>query len=285
MDLEEIILEAIRTAETAIPSDVFEHIRIAYENETNQVSKSQLNSILDNVKYAKEKKLPICQDTGTQTFFLDVGFDFPYKREIVSAITISVAKATNLYYIRPNAVDPFSGKNPGNNVGRFIPYINWFLREGNDATIYVLPKGGGSENASALGMLKPGEGMKGIKKFVVEQVIKAGANPCPPTIIGLGIGGGSDLSMILAKRALLRPLGQRHEEKRVADLELELIGLLNKTEVGTMGWGGKISVLDVHIEYAYRHPASLPVGLVVQCWADRRAIIKIDAKGNVEVKQ
>ena len=285
MNIEETILEAIRTAETSIPYDVFEHIRIAHENETNQVSKSQLNSILDNVKYAKEKKLPICQDTGTQTFFLDVGFDFPYKKEIVNAITASVAKATNLYYIRPNAVDPFTGKNPGNNVGRFIPYINWFLRDGNDGTISVLPKGGGSENASALGMLKPGEGIKGIKKFVVEQVIKAGANPCPPTIIGLGIGGGSDLSMILAKRALLRPLGQRHEEKKVADLELELLDILNKTDVGTMGWGGKTSVLDVHIEYAYRHPASLPVGLVVQCWADRRAIIKIDSKGNVEVKQ
>ncbi|MDP8011584.1 MAG: fumarate hydratase [Thermoplasmata archaeon] len=285
MNIEETILEAIRTAETSIPYDVFEHIRVAYENETNEVSKSQLNSILDNVKYAKEKKLPICQDTGTQTFFLDVGYDFPYKKEIVNAITASVAKATNLYYIRPNAVDPFTGKNPGNNVGRFIPYINWFLREGNDATIYVLPKGGGSENASALGMLKPGEGIKGIKKFVVDQVIKAGANPCPPIIVGLGIGGGSDLSMIIAKRALLRPLGQRHEEKRVADLELELLDLLNKTEVGTMGWGGRTSVLDVHIEYAYRHPASLPVGLVVQCWADRRAIIKVDSSGKVEVKQ
>lgn len=285
MNLEDTILEAIRTAETSIPFDVFEHIRIAYEKETNEVSKSQLNSILENVKYAKDKKLPICQDTGTQTFFVDVGFDFPYKKEIVNAITTSVSKATGLYYIRPNAVDPFSGKNPGNNVGRFIPYINWYLRDGKDAIIYVLPKGGGSENASALGMLKPGEGIKGMKKFVVEQIIKAGANPCPPTIVGIGIGGGSDLSMILAKRALLRPLGQRHEEQRVAELELEMLDLLNKTEVGTMGWGGKTSVLDVHIEYAYRHPASFPVGLVVQCWADRRAVIKIDEKGNVEVKQ
>ncbi len=214
-----------------------------------------------------------------------MGFDFPFKKELVNSIIRAVSRATSLYYIRPNAVDPFTGKNPGNNVGRYIPYINWFLREGDDATVYVLPKGGGSENASALSMLKPGEGIKGIKKFVVDQLVKAGANPCPPTIIGLGIGGGSDLSLILAKKALLRPLGVRHEEKRVADLELELLELANRTGVGTMGWGGSVSVLDVHIEYAYRHPASLPVGMVVQCWADRRAKIHIDSKGNVEVKQ
>ncbi|MGC9137923.1 MAG: fumarate hydratase [Thermoplasmata archaeon] len=285
MELENVILDAIKLAETTIPSDVYEHLNLAYNKEKNEISRSQLKSILDNVEYAREKSLPICQDTGTQTFFLDVGFDFPFKKELVNSIIKAVSSATSLYYIRPNAVDPFTGKNPGNNVGRYIPYINWFLREGNDATVYVLPKGGGSENASALSMLKPGEGIKGIKKFVVDQLVKAGANPCPPTIIGLGIGGGSDLSLILAKKALLRPLGVRHEEKRVADLELELLELANRTGVGTMGWGGSVSVLDVHIEYAYRHPASLPVGMVVQCWADRRAKIHIDSKGNVEVKQ
>ncbi|MEL9999464.1 MAG: fumarate hydratase [Thermoplasmata archaeon] len=285
MDLESVIVEAIRKAETTIPSDVYNHLLLAYKNESNEISKSQLKSIIDNVEYAKEKSLPICQDTGTQTFFLDVGYDFPYKKEMINSIVNSVSKATSFYYIRPNAVDPFSGKNPGNNIGRYIPYINWYLREGDDAIIHVLPKGGGSENASALAMLKPGEGIKGIKKFVVDQVIKAGANPCPPIIVGLGIGGGSDLSMILAKRALLRPLGHRHEEKRVADLELELLDLLNKVGIGTMGWGGNISVLDVHIEYAYRHPASLPVGLVVQCWADRRANIHIYKDGKVEVTQ
>ncbi|MFP3318318.1 MAG: fumarate hydratase [Thermoplasmata archaeon] len=285
MDIEKSILEAIRLAETTIPEDVYKHLKMAYSMEENEISKSQLQSILDNVEYAREKKLPICQDTGTQTFFVDIGYDFPFKKELVNSIVNAVSKATQNYYIRPNAVDPFSGKNPGNNVGRFIPYINWFLRDGDDATINVLPKGGGSENASALAMLKPGEGIKGIKKFVIDQLVKAGANPCPPTIIGLGIGGGSDLSLIIAKRALLRPLGQRHEEKRIADLELELLDLANKTGVGTMGWGGKVSVLDVHIEYAYRHPASLPVGMVVQCWADRRSKVHIDSKGNVEVVQ
>jgi len=285
MDIEKSILEAIRLAETTIPEDVYKHLKMAYSMEENEISKSQLQSILDNVEYAREKQLPICQDTGTQTFFVDVGFDFPFKKELVNSIVNAVSKATQNYYIRPNAVDPFSGKNPGNNVGRFIPYINWFLRDGDDATINVLPKGGGSENASALAMLKPGEGIKGIKKFVIDQLVRAGANPCPPTIIGLGIGGGSDLSLIIAKRALLRPLGQRHEEKRIADLELELLDLANKTGVGTMGWGGKVSVLDVHIEYAYRHPASLPVGMVVQCWADRRSKVHIDSKGNVEVVQ
>ncbi|MEM3482465.1 MAG: fumarate hydratase, partial [Thermoplasmata archaeon] len=156
MDLESVIVEAIRKAETTIPSDVYNHLLLAYKNESNEISKSQLKSIIDNVEYAKEKSLPICQDTGTQTFFLDVGYDFPYKKEMINSIVNSVSKATSFYYIRPNAVDPFSGKNPGNNIGRYIPYINWYLREGDDAIIHVLPKGGGSENASALAMLKPG---------------------------------------------------------------------------------------------------------------------------------
>ncbi len=285
MDLEEKILEGIKLAETTIPEDVYNHLFHIYKNEENEVSKSQLKSIIDNVEYAREKKLPICQDTGTQTFFVDMGFDFPYKNELVNAIKNSVGRATELYYIRPNAVHPFTGKNPGNNIGRFIPYVHWDLREGDDAIVYILPKGGGSENASALAMLKPGEGIKGVKKFVVDTVVKAGANPCPPTIVGVGIGGAADLSLNLAKKSLLRPLGKRHEEEIVANLELELLDLLNKTDVGTMGWGGKYSVIDVHVEYAYRHPATLPVGVIVQCWADRRANIHIYANGNVEVEQ
>ncbi len=285
MDLEEKILESIRLAETTIPQDVYNHLLEIYKNEENEISKSQLKSIIDNVEYAKEKKLPICQDTGTQTFFVDMGYDFPYKNELVNAIRNSVRKATELYYIRPNAVHPFTGKNPGNNIGRFIPYIHWDLREGNDAIVYILPKGGGSENASALAMLNPGEGIKGVKKFVVDTIVKAGANPCPPTIVGVGIGGAADLSLNLAKRSLLRPLGKRHEEEIVAKLELELLDLLNRTEVGTMGWGGKYSVIDVHVEYAYRHPATFPVGVIVQCWADRRANVHIYADGKVEVEQ
>ena len=137
---------------------------------------------------------------------------------------------------------------------------------------------------SKLGMLKPGVGIEGVKDFVVEEMIKAGGNPCPPTVVGVGIGGGADLSLKLGKKALLRPIGKRHKDKNIAKIEEELIKRINDSGIGPMGLGGKITVLDVHIEKAHRHPASLPVGIAVQCWADRRAYMIIHSDGNWEVK-
>jgi fumarate hydratase subunit alpha len=180
-------------------------------------------------------------------------------------------------------VDPFSGKNEGDNTGEYIPYITWDFCEGDEVRIIALPKGGGSENMSTLGMLKPGEGLEGVKNFVVEQMKRAGGKPCPPTIVGIGIGGGADLSLKLGKKALLRPVGKRHEDKFIASLELELIKRINNLGIGPMGLGGKTTVLDVHIERAHRHPASLPVGMVVQCWAHRKAEMIIRRDGSWEV--
>ena len=137
---------------------------------------------------------------------------------------------------------------------------------------------------SGLYMLSPGVGIKGIKKAVIEHIFKSGGKPCPPTIIGVGIGGGADLALTLAKKAaILRPIGVRHEEDLVAQLEEELYDMANKLGIGAMGLGGDTTVLDVHVEYAYRHPATLPVGIVTQCWANRRAKVHIDANGKVEV--
>jgi len=277
------IISAIEKAETVLPDDVVNVLTNSKGKEVNPSAVSQYNSILKNVELAKTRKLPICQDTGTMTFYIDVGFDFKYTKEIKKAILKAVPIATSKIPIRSNAVDPFNGKNMETNVGEHIPNIYWNLVEGDTAKIHLLPKGGGSENCSTLAMLKPGEGIKGIKKFIVDHVIKCGGNPCPPTILGIGIGGGAELSMILAKKSLTRKIGSRHPENRIADLELEILDLVNKTNVGVMGYGGVTSVLDVHIEYAARHPASLPLGIVVQCWADRRAEINISAEGRIEV--
>jgi len=150
--------------------------------------------------------------------------------------------------------------------------------------ITALPKGGGSENMSKLGMLKPGVGIEGAKNFIVDEMIKAGGNPCPPTVVGVGIGGGADLSLKLGKKALLRPVGVRHKNPTLADIEKELIERINESGIGPMGLGGKTTVLDVHIEKAHRHPASLPIGIAVQCWADRRAQMVIHSDGTWEVK-
>ena len=282
-DIERGIVELIRKAETDLPNDVIKALKKTYGIEKG-VAKTQIDAILKNIDLAKKSKRPMCQDTGIQTFFVDIGIDFPYIYKLKKTIINGVKKATKEVPLRPNTVDPFTGENHKDNTGENIPYITWDFCSGSDVLIISLPKGGGSENMSKLGMLKPGVGIEGVKNFVVEEMIKAGGNPCPPTIVGVGIGGGADLSLKLGKKALLRPVGKRHKDKTIAKIEEELIKRINSSGIGPMGLGGKTTVLDVHIEKAHRHPASLPVGIAVQCWADRRAHMVIHNNGKWEVK-
>jgi len=282
-DLEDGIVELIRKAETDLPKDVVDSLKKAYEVEEG-VAKTQIEAILKNIDLAKKSKRPMCQDTGIQTFFVSVGIDFPHIEILKDVIVNGVKKGTKEIPLRPNTVDPFTGENHNDNTGDQLPYITWDFVRGSNVQITALPKGGGSENMSKLGMLKPGVGIKGVKDFVVEEVIKAAGNPCPPTIVGVGIGGGADLSLKLGKKALLRPVGQRHKDKNIAKIEEELIKRINDSGIGPMGLGGKTTVLDVHIEKAHRHPASLPVGIAVQCWADRRSHMIINSDGSWEVK-
>ena len=286
MDLQNIengIVELIRKAETRLPEDVVQSLNMAYKLEEG-IAKIQIGAILENIKLAKESKRPMCQDTGIQTFFVEIGVDFPYINELRKIITDGVKKATKEIPLRPNTVDPFTGENHKDNTGEHVPYITWDFTDGSDVIITAFPKGGGSENMSKLGMLKPGVGIEGVKNFVVEEMIKAAGNPCPPTVVGVGIGGGADLSLKLGKKALLRPVGVRNKDKNIAKIEEELIKRINASGIGPMGLGGKTTVLDVHVEKAHRHPASLPVGIAVQCWADRRArmIIHKDWSWGVE---
>jgi fumarate hydratase subunit alpha len=286
MNLENIkkgIVELITKAETDLPLDVIKALKSAYKIETG-IAKIQLEAILKNIDLAKKTKRPMCQDTGIQTFFVTVGTDFPKILYLKKLIVDAVKTATIQIPIRPNTVDPLTGLNHKDNIGNYIPYITWDFTNGSDVSITAFPKGGGSENMSKLGMLKPGVGIDGVKNFIVDEVIKAGGNPCPPTIVGVGIGGGADLALKLGKKSLLRPVGIRSRDKKIAEIENELIKRINKSNIGPMGLGGKTTVLDVHIEMAHRHPASLPVGIVVQCWANRRAHMIIHKDGNWEVK-
>jgi fumarate hydratase subunit alpha len=246
-------------------------------------AKIQIQTILDNISLAKTSSRPMCQDTGIQTFFVNVGVKFPKINMIQGWISNAVQKATKEIPLRPNTVDIFTGENHGDNTGDHIPYITWDFVEGDQVHITALPKGGGSENMSKLGMLKPGVGINGVKDFIVDEMIKAAGNPCPPTIVGVGIGGGADLALKLGKKALLRPIGERHKNKNISSIELELIERINKSGIGPMGLGGNTTVLDVHLEIAHRHPASLPVGIAVQCWADRRAQMIINSNGTWEL--
>ena len=282
-DIKHGIVQLIKKAETELPNDVIIALKKALEIEEG-IAKIQIEAILKNIDLAKKTKRPMCQDTGIQTFFVTIGIDFPQINRLKELITEAVKKATIQVPLRPNTVDPFTGKNHKDNTGDNIPYITWDFVDGSDVVITALPKGGGSENMSKLGMLKPGVGIEGFKNFVVDEMIKAAGNPCPPTVVGVGIGGGADLAMKLGKKALLRPVGKRHKNKAIAAIEYELIKRINNSGIGPMGLGGKTTVLDVHIEKAHRHPASLPVGIAVQCWADRRAQMVIHADGSWEVE-
>ncbi|NLE03703.1 MAG: fumarate hydratase [Crenarchaeota archaeon] len=279
---EEAVFNLIKQAAIYLPDDVKTALQIAYVKETNPIAKTQLEAILDNLELAEIQQAPICQDTGTITFYIKAGTNCRNIPIIKNALISAAKKATEHVPLRPNAVDPFTNQNSGDNVGRFVPQIHWELVEGNCSEVTVMLKGGGSENACTLGMLNPGEGLTGLKRFVIDSVIRAGAQPCPPTILGVAVGGGADTAMFLAKKALLRPLNEQNINPQAAELEKELLEATNMTGIGTMGLGGKTSVLGVHVDFAFRHPASFPVAVAFGCWATRRACLKICANNTVE---
>jgi fumarate hydratase subunit alpha len=272
--VEKVAYKLLQLAVTQLPTDIKDALRQAYDNEDAAVAKGQLKAILDNIELAQKTGSPMCQDTGTITYYVKAGTNVYGLDQIKSALETATARATKDIPLRPNAVDPFTEKNSGNNLGRNTPYIQWEIVPGNSIEITVDPKGGGSENVSALAMLNPSQGVTGLKKFVIDTIIAAGAKPCPPTVVGVAVGGGADTAIKLAKMALLKPVGQRNREPELAKLEQELLEAANQTGIGPMGLGGKTTVLDVKVDYAYRHPASYPVAVVFQCWAARRPTAK-----------
>ena len=280
--VENVAVKLLQLAATELPRDVKEALRRAYSKEESKLGKAQLEAILKNVELAEKTRAPLCQDTGVVIFYVKAGSKVEGLDKIEEALRKATVRATMEVPLRPNAVDPFTQKNTGDNTGRFIPYIHWEVVPGDTLEITVMPKGGGSENVSTLGMLSPSQGIKGLKKFVIDTVINAGAKPCPPTILGVAVGGGADIALKLAKATLLKPLNQPNPNPELAKLEQELCEAANQTGIGPMGLGGKITVLDVKVDYAHRHPASYPVAVAVQCWAARRATARIYSDGKVE---
>jgi fumarate hydratase subunit alpha len=277
----EKLSEAMAMSVIDVPKDVVKKIEKAYATEKNKIAQTHLKNILDNIKIAGKERLPVCEDTGIQTIYVTAGYDFPLLEDLWKSLPLALKKATLRGPLRPNTVDPFTGKNHGDNLGHNMPALTLDLAEGDSAEIHILPKGGGSEHMSALWMLSPSEGPNGMKRKILEHVQKAGGKPCPPIILGIGIGGSADLAMRLAKKSLLRPLDEPMPDKKIAALEDEILRDVNALGIGPMGMGGTNTALAVHIEYAYRHPATFPVGLVVQCWCDRRAKITISKDGDV----
>jgi fumarate hydratase subunit alpha len=280
--IENAALSLIKLAAVRLPMDVKEALQRAYREERHEIGRLQLENMLENIRLAEEMNVPLCQDTGTIVFYVRAGANFRVLDRVESALIRAVRRATLEVPLRPNAVNPFTNKNSGDNTGRYIPYVNWEISDGDWLEITVLLKGGGSENACTLRMMEPSEGVEGMKKFVIECVMKAGGIPCPPTIVGVGVGGGADIAMTLAKRALLRPIGEENPNADLAKIEKELCEAINTTGIGPMGLGGNATALDVKIEYAHRHPASYPVAVAFQCWAARRAAACIYPNGEIK---
>ena len=280
--MEEVAFNLIKQAVVYLPNDIKAGLHKAYAEETSEIGKTQLKAILENVALAEKRQAPMCQDTGTITFYVKAGAEAKNLGQVEDVLVAATRRATIEVPLRPNAVDPFTAKNSGDNTGRQIPQVHWEIVPGNSLEVTILAKGGGSENVCALGMLAPSEGLKGLKRFVVDAVVKAGAQPCPPTILGVAVGGGTDVAMALAKKVLLKPLSEANADPEVAMLEQELLKAVNMTGIGPMGLGGKTTVLGVHVDYAFRHPASFPVAVAFNCWASRHASARINFDGTVQ---
>lgn len=281
-----VTLTILERAETTLPEDVKVALTRAYEREESEIAGAQLAAMLENVELAEELQRPICQDTGLPLFFVRLGEGCSVKLgDIEVGIRAGVAEATEVIPLRSNVVDPILRTGGGGNIGDKMPYINYTVDPAVDGIeISVFPKGGGSENMAAFTMLTPkqdAEAVEAIRHFVLELVVKAAGRPCPPTIIGVGLGGSADVAMKLAKMALLRSVGERHKEARIAEVEEEILEAVNNTGIGPMGLGGKTTALDVHIEMASTHITSLPVAVNFQCWAARQATAKIASNGKV----
>lgn len=262
--------EIIKQAENRLPVDVIKALVGARDTETDKTATSQLDAILENISIADDRSIPMCQDTGILVFFVEIGRDARIGFDLDGAIYQGVKQATNSVPLRPNAVEPLTRLNSGDNTGDGLPDINYSFKDGKAITITVAPKGAGSENMSAFRMLKPSQ-VGSVKDFVVETVQNAGGMPCPPIIVGVGIGGSFDKSARLAKRSLLRNLGDMDE------YELDILQAINSLGIGPMGLGGRTTALAVHVEKAHCHTASLPVSVNIQCWANRHASVTLDA--------
>ncbi len=267
--VEDTICSLYRDSVIELPKDVKNALKNAYANENDETARLNLKAIIDNIDAANENSIPMCQDTGLPIVFVKLG-DVKVQN-LYQGIRKGVEKATTTVPLRPNVVDPFTRENTGTNTGKGIPLVDIEVIEGDYLELTIFPKGFGSENNNALKMALPGEGIEGVKNFVLETVLAAGGKPCPPTRIGVGIGGSSDYALKLAKKALLRDVDSKNSDKRLAELEEELLLLVNSTGIGPMGLGGKTTALDVKVELVDTHTAGLPIGVCIQCWAARHA--------------
>ena len=263
----EVLRELAISANYDLGEDVLDALRTGREREESPVGREIFDQLIENAGIAAKERVPMCQDTGYAAVFIEIGYDVFIEGDINAAVDEGVRQGYEEGYLRKSIVgDPLRRQNTGDNTPaalavEFVP--------GDQLKITIAPKGGGSENMSMARQFAPAVGRQGVIDFVVNRVRESGSNPCPPVVVGVGIGGTFDLCARLAKKSLLRDLGVRHPDPFYAELELEILEQVNNLGIGPMGLGGHVTALDVHIEYYPCHIASLPVAVNMQCHAAR----------------
>lgn len=269
------VAELCGKAACDLPPDVLDRLKVMEKQETGELAADFFRQYFENARIAGAERMALCQDTGFAVYFIELGDRVRLDRGTLSeAVAAGTARGYETHFLRKSIVDDplFDRRNTKNNTP---PVIHLELVPSDGLRIVLAPKGGGSENMSAIRMLKPSDGRKGVVEFAVETVRNAGGNPCPPTVVGMGIGGTFEKAAYLAKKALLRKTGEPHPDPRYAELEAEILEKINATGVGPQGLGGVVTSLAVHIEYFPCHIASLPVAINLNCHAARHAEVTL----------
>ena len=266
--IQETVARLCHEANYFLPDDVIASLQPASRREESPRAKKVLDIILENAQIAARDKVALCQDTGTAIIFLEVGQEVHIQGDLHQAILQGISEGYKTGFLRSSMVrQPFSQRlNTGDNTP---PVVHTEIVPGERLKVTLMRKGGGCENMSRLAVLKPGEGRKGIMDFVLRAVEEAGGNPCPPVVVGVGIGGTAEYVMTLAKRALLRKVGEYNSDPEVAELERELLERINSTGIGPQAWGGRTTALSVNVESYPCHITALPVGVNLQCHSAR----------------
>ena len=256
-----------------LPRDVVTTLQEARKEETSESARQILDELLENAELARKQDLPLCQDTGVGVFFVEYGEDCSVEGDsLPRLLERTMAQAYEEGLLRKSMCHPLTRQNTGDNTPALI---HTDLVPGSELRIRFMAKGGGSENMSRCTMLTPAQGWEGIKEFVLERVAAAGPNPCPPTVVGVGVGGSFDQAPLLAKKSLFRPLDREHPQAEIAEMERELLGEINSLGIGPMGLGGRTTSLGVRMEMAPCHIASLPLAVNIQCHSSRHEEVVI----------
>jgi fumarate hydratase subunit alpha len=266
-EIVEVVSRLFMEANTQLGEDVLAALRGAKETEESPTAREVLEELLENARTAREEQVPMCQDTGLAVVFVEMGQDLHVVGGyLYDAIQEGVRRGYREGYLRKSACHPFTRANTGDNTPAII---HMDMVPGDRLRIIAVPKGGGSENMSRVMMLTPAVGKDGVMDYVIQRVRESSSNPCPPIIVGVGIGGTFEKAALLAKRALLRPLGSTHPDAELAEMETEVLRRINDLGIGPQGYGGRTTALGVHIEMMPCHIASLPVAVNIQCHASR----------------